>query len=300
MVLDKGMSGGKRKNGSCEEKEGMRKSACGRGHGRVKGESSEPEEEEESSEPEEEEEEEEEEVEETGPDVLRCPICFNPLTPRIYQCRNGHIVCSHCCPKLKNRCHVCSQPLGRRRCIALEKVIESIKSPCKHANFGCRAILSFAEKVAHEKYCRYPSLFCPISNCRFFGSRSLLFAHAKQNHLGISMNFLYNRFFMIALKNKQPFMILLGEDGYIYLLLNTRENCRGNMLSVICMGPSIPEDEEFLYELKADAGGSSLQLRTSVQKMIQWNGVHTLKAFLVVPDGFFASSRLSINVRIYK
>ncbi|KAG2307959.1 hypothetical protein Bca4012_083087 [Brassica carinata] len=35
-------------------------------------------------------------------DLLDCPICYLPLTIPIFQCDNGHLACSSCCPKLRN------------------------------------------------------------------------------------------------------------------------------------------------------------------------------------------------------
>ncbi|XP_020588571.1 putative E3 ubiquitin-protein ligase SINA-like 6 [Phalaenopsis equestris] len=311
FCLDEGTSGRKRRKRGSEEDENLRKKTCDRGEG----ECSEAEEEESSDEV-------GDEVDETAedggfrrgnnnkngefnfridPEVLDCSICFEPLRPPIFQCRNGHIACYICCPKLLNKCHVCSQPIGNRRCIALEKVIESMLSPCKYANLGCRAVLSFAVKADHEECCGHAALFCPISNCTFSGSRNLLFAHAKRKHGNISMNFSYNLSFMIALEKHQRCMILLGEDGHFFLLMNCHETFLGNILSVICMASSSPESDEFSYELRVDGGGSSLRFRASAQNMRKWNGVQSSKTLLVVPDDFFASSsQLVISARIYK
>merc|ERR1711962_301970 len=37
---------------------------------------------------------------------LECPICFDISRPPIYQCPEGHIICSQCRPKV-TRCPVC-------------------------------------------------------------------------------------------------------------------------------------------------------------------------------------------------
>ena len=40
-------------------------------------------------------------------DLLECPICFETIdSVPIYQCRNGHVVCKNCHPKLKI-CPIC-------------------------------------------------------------------------------------------------------------------------------------------------------------------------------------------------
>ncbi|KAI0522330.1 hypothetical protein KFK09_004708 [Dendrobium nobile] len=314
--LYEGTSGSKRKKRSNEEEVDLKKRTCG-----VEAETSE------SSENEEEESneigyevEDFEEIEATGedgvfrggntdgefkfridPDILDCSICFEPLRPPIFECRNGHIACSYCCPKLLNKCHFCCEPIGRHRCLALEKVVESITSPCQYANYGCKAILSFAEKASHEEACSHAALFCPISNCTFSGSKSLLFTHAKRMHGNISKNFCYDQPFLVVLEKLQPLMVLLGEDSHFFLLLNNYEIFfPGNVLSVICMASDNTE-YDFSCELKVKSRESSLRLRTSAEKVKKWNGVHPRKAFLVVPDGFDTTdARLRINVCINK
>ncbi|KAL0923798.1 hypothetical protein M5K25_004571 [Dendrobium thyrsiflorum] len=312
-----GTSGSKRKKRSNEEEDDLKKRTCG-----VEAETSEwSENEEEESNEIGDEVEDFEEIEATGedevsgggnkdrefkfridPDVLDCTICFEPLRPPIFECRNGHIACSYCCPKLLNKCHFCCEPIGRRRCVALEKVLESITSPCQYANYGCRAILSFAEKASHEEACSHAALFCPISNCTFSGSKSLLCSHAKHMHGNISKKFFYDQPFLVVLEKQQPLMVLLGEDSHIFLLLNNHEMFpgNGNVLSIICMASNNPE-YEFSCELRVKTRGSSLRLRTSAEKVKKWNGVHPCKAFLVVPDGFdTTTARLPINVCINK
>ncbi|XP_073057970.1 uncharacterized protein [Primulina eburnea] len=117
----------------------------------------EDEDENEEGEEEDEEEEEEEEVQDqqsrdspapvtvtlTDPDVLDCPICFEPLSPPVYQCVNGHISCPSCCVKMKNKCGTCSRPIGYNRCRAIEKVLESVEIACKNKQHGCGETINY-------------------------------------------------------------------------------------------------------------------------------------------------------------
>ena len=46
---------------------------------------------------------------------LECPVCFQiPRNPPIYQCINGHLICSICQEKIKDIC-----PLITFRCLPL-------------------------------------------------------------------------------------------------------------------------------------------------------------------------------------
>ncbi|KAJ0239928.1 hypothetical protein HA466_0226410 [Hirschfeldia incana] len=61
--------------------------------------------------------------------LLDCPICVEPLSIPIFQCDNGHLACSSCCPKLKNKCPSCALPVGHSRCRAMETVLKSVSPP---------------------------------------------------------------------------------------------------------------------------------------------------------------------------
>lgn len=43
--------------------------------------------------------------------LLECPVCTETVLPPIYQCKNGHLLCSNCRPKLNN-CPTCRVPMG--------------------------------------------------------------------------------------------------------------------------------------------------------------------------------------------
>ncbi|KAM0825785.1 hypothetical protein ACQ4PT_069322 [Festuca glaucescens] len=75
-------------------------------------------------------------------ELLECPVCTNSMYPPIHQCQNGHTLCSTCKARVHNRCPTCRQELGDIRCLALEKVAESLELPCKYYTLGCPEISS--------------------------------------------------------------------------------------------------------------------------------------------------------------
>ncbi|XP_040364348.1 E3 ubiquitin-protein ligase SINA-like 10 [Rosa chinensis] len=92
----------------------------------------------------------------TEPALLDCPICFEPLTIPVFQCdQNGHISCSTCCTKINNKCPSCSCPIGSNRCRAVEKIVESIATPCQNIKYGCNTRVIYNKKIEHEKTCLY-------------------------------------------------------------------------------------------------------------------------------------------------
>ncbi|KAL4353182.1 hypothetical protein GQ457_06G026750 [Hibiscus cannabinus] len=50
----------------------------------------------------------------TDPEVLDCSICYDALSIPVFQFENGHIACSTCCIKMRNRCPSCSTTIGNR------------------------------------------------------------------------------------------------------------------------------------------------------------------------------------------
>ena len=55
---------------------------------------------------------------------IECPVCFHEINSvPIYQCRNGHVVCKECHPKLKN-CPICRELYdGPIRNLKLEEIV---------------------------------------------------------------------------------------------------------------------------------------------------------------------------------
>ncbi|KAF6997164.1 hypothetical protein CFC21_013421 [Triticum aestivum] len=96
------------------------------------------------------------------PEALNCPRCLRPLEPPVFQCAAGHVVCSTCHGDLpdKDRCGSCFVnsgfsrcfiPTSYGRCLALERVLQSVRVACPH---GCAATkMLYHEKADHQKTC---------------------------------------------------------------------------------------------------------------------------------------------------
>ena len=69
----------------------------------------------------------EEEVKKCFKDLLECPLCFETIdSVPIYQCRNGHVVCKNCHPKLET-CPICRQLHDGPRNLKLEEMVERLQ-----------------------------------------------------------------------------------------------------------------------------------------------------------------------------
>ncbi|XP_021688192.2 E3 ubiquitin-protein ligase SINAT3 isoform X2 [Hevea brasiliensis] len=117
-------------------------------------------------------------------ELLECPVCTNSMYPPIHQCHNGHTLCSTCKTRVHNRCPTCRQELGDIRCLALEKVAESLELPCKYMSLGCPEIFPYYSKLKHEALCNFRPYNCPYagSECAVVGDIPFLVAHLRDDH----------------------------------------------------------------------------------------------------------------------
>lgn len=85
---------------------------------------------------------------------------------------------------MHNRCPTCRQELGDIRCLALEKVAESLELPCKYYSLGCSEIFPYYSKLKHETVCNYRPYTCPYagSECSVVGDIPFLVAHLRDDH----------------------------------------------------------------------------------------------------------------------
>lgn len=102
----------------------------------------------------------------------------------IIQCPNGHTLCLNCKSRVNDCCPTCHSELGNIRCLALEKVAESLELPCRYQTLGCHHISPYYSKLKHEQICRFRPYNCPYagSECIVTGDIPTLVAHLKNDH----------------------------------------------------------------------------------------------------------------------
>ncbi|XP_042500472.1 E3 ubiquitin-protein ligase SINA-like 10 [Macadamia integrifolia] len=234
----------------------------------------------------------------TDPDVLDCIICMEPLIPPVFQCDNGHIACSTCCTKIGNKCPSCSWPIGYSRCLAIEKVVESIKISCQNAQYGCKERFGYAQKVNHEETCIYAPCLCPLSDCTFVGSCEQLSRHFTCKHWASARRFHYNCPNPVFLDKSEHFLVFQGEEDGLLFLLNNRIESIGNAISVTCIGTSSSKGG-FFYDLISRRGSTSLKLQ-SYTKFTKGQTEGSPMDFLLIPNNFNGSySQLKLDICIW-
>lgn len=120
--------------------------------------------------------------------LIECPVCLDvKWSPSpLYQCVNGHILCSRCRPNT-DKCPMCRVPLlGKGRCLVGEQLNELITSTLN---------LKFSpQKVVHQKVvdgskkpssdaCVYHCPWSEYCNARIVGEQAVL-PHINKSHHG--------------------------------------------------------------------------------------------------------------------
>eukprot|EP01018_Ginkgo_biloba_P027061 Gb_19602 [translate_table: standard] len=212
------------------------------------------------------------------PDTVECNICMEPFSSPVFQCSNGHTACSSCCISMDNRCASCFQPIGQIRCLAIEKLIESLKVSCKYADDGCPEMVKYSQRNAHELYCMYAPYPCPVSGCSFFGSSVCFSGHFQSVHGASTRHFKYEAWFTVVLDITEQFHILEGED-MIFILHNIMKPL-GNAVNVTCLGPKSSE-AHYSYQIEIKRGRQRLIMESVPRSIV---GRHKVPHdFLLVP-----------------
>nr|AFK36482.1 unknown [Lotus japonicus] len=231
----------------------------------------------------------------TDPDVLDCCICYEPLSVPVFQCENGHVACSSCCARLRNKCPMCLMPIGYNRCRAMEKLLESIKISCLNAKYGCKEVFSYSMKSDHAKECVYIPILCPHTDCDFVASSKELSLHVSHRHVGSGVQFTYDKFITVFLNTDQKEIVLQEQnDAHLFIVHNKLE-LLGNTVHISCIGPKSMAG--FHYDILARSRGSTLILQ-SVTKIIQAIGHASSSVFLLIPSKFFGCGQLKLDIRI--
>ncbi|KAG8384148.1 hypothetical protein BUALT_Bualt04G0088100 [Buddleja alternifolia] len=233
----------------------------------------------------------------TDPDVLDCPVCFDPLSSPVYQCENGHISCASCCTVMKNKCPNCCMPIGYNRCRAIEKVLEAVRIACRNKPYGCMETLNYSEKLAHEKTCNNAPCSCPHPGCDYVGMSKCLYAHFAMLHRNSSKQFIFGSYVSISLDNAQKHMFLQEKNESILFIINRSTESRGSFVNVICVAPG---KRRYLYYLSARDGESSVRLKTSAECIPKWTAHPPAKKVLMVPSDFIrVSGQLNLDLIIW-
>ncbi|KAJ0234502.1 E3 ubiquitin-protein ligase SINA-like 7 [Hirschfeldia incana] len=236
--------------------------------------------------------------------VLDCPICFEPFTIPIFQCENGHLACSSCCPKLNNKCPTCALPTGRIRCRAMEGVVESVSLPCPNAEYGCPENLSYGKLSTHEKEeCEFSPCSCPEQDCDFTGPYKDLYRHydSTETHNERFGWFICGEPFT-AHMNVSDDKILIKRGCTFILLIAVqcfREPC-GVYVTLSCFAPHSPKVREFSYDITyaTEDGYSMIYKSPKVKRILEVCFETPQDNFMLIPHCLVRGDLLKLEICI--
>ncbi|CAM0878970.1 unnamed protein product [Alopecurus aequalis] len=230
-------------------------------------------------------------------DTLDCPICFEPLSPPIFQCSVGHFICSSCRGKhLDNKCHICSTKTTFNRCFGMEHVVQSVKVPCFNAMYGCTKKVPYYQKEEHENVCRIWGCFCPVSDCTFLGTPEGLMDHLTSEHEIPSTTLPDSD--MASLRLQVGLHVLQRSGASYFFLLRLSLLAVGHAISIICVQPTTTEPK-FICNMNYDCfatgfcESSSCHIRSS-----SLSDGFPADPDLILPKGKISGNQNSIMLRL--
>ncbi|CAK8538094.1 unnamed protein product [Lathyrus sativus] len=225
----------------------------------------------------------------SNPEVLDCCNCFQHLTIPVFQCDNGHFVCSTCCSKLCE-CPKCSLCISSKRCKGIENILQFTLMSCPNEKYGCTEKISFGGKRKHEEECIYAPCYCPLPDCDFVALSELFSNHFSHRHGDSLIKFSYGRSFIVSLKSNDKTIVLQEKNDNKIFILNNSTMLLGNSVNISCIGPNSSE-AEYGCSILAGSKKCSLKLYYFPKNVHRVTLASHSSELLVIPSCYFGSSK---------
>lgn len=209
------------------------------------------------------------------------------------------MACQVCCKtRTHGKCPVCFQPIGRTRNKALEKMIATLRVPCKHAGNGCKKMLASTNRKNHEQYeCEFILLDCPFPDCRFTSCMRSYSSHVEQKHKDARVIRHNEReqlltFGVFSLDPRDEFILLKACPELF--LLHQKDTELGKMIYVTSCGKSKRHSVEVVITSEYEREPRTFKVET----MTSNGGTSSaLRDFLLVPKQNIRSYHLPVSTR---
>ncbi|CAL5189933.1 unnamed protein product [Lathyrus oleraceus] len=237
----------------------------------------------------------------SDPKILDCHNCFKPLCAPVFQCENGHIACSTCCSKFKNKCQKCrkcSMDIILQRCRVIENLLQCIEIPCPNEKHGCKETITYSRKRNHEEECVYGPCHCPHSDCDFVAIPEELSKHFSNKHRSSRIKFSYGQFFTLSLKSYDETIVLQEEMDDKLFILNHSSTILGTAVNINIID-SISSESEYGYVIWAKSKKCCMKLHASAESVRRVTSPILSSEFLMIPSGYINSSpSTELEIRI--
>jgi len=154
---------------------------------------------------------------------LKCPVCYNYMTPPIPMCQNGHNVCKTCRQRI-NKCPTCRQQFSQSRCWRLENVIQKMKFRCQYYTEGCEFVGPAQVITSHEANCPHSPFNCPFSvvvtkTFCWSGHISGMWSHILDKHTALVLPEAGEFTFTVDYNGPEPLHRVLHVRGETFFLV---------------------------------------------------------------------------------
>ncbi|KAL6544402.1 hypothetical protein OROMI_023264 [Orobanche minor] len=234
--------------------------------------------------------------------ILDCPVCLEPLSIPIFQCKNGHIACCSCCTKMKNKCGKCSLQIGSMRCRAFERIVESNEVSCEYKPYGCNEKMPYREIIAHEEACPCAQRTCPVDGCGHVSSHTNLIEHIEANHSDFFKKLKYGETVSVPLEPNLKQVFLFAKEEYVVFVINhCVDDSLGSFVNVVCCSGLPLDKRRFPYRLSFDDEEMPLQIRSVAVNVSDWTASNLMKKVHLIPKDFVDSTaRRKLDVVIWR
>ncbi|XP_010454973.2 PREDICTED: E3 ubiquitin-protein ligase SINA-like 7 [Camelina sativa] len=218
-----------------------------------------------------------------------------------FQCDNGHLACSSCCPKLSNKCPYCALPIGHIRNRAMESVLRSISIPCPNAKFGCTNNVSYGLESTHVKECSFSRCSCPALDCDYTGSYINVWRHYCYGSCPASSyeSFTYNVSSTVRMNISDKINIQVDHMKMLLFAVQCFRESYGVCVTVSCIAPSSPHLGKFSYHLSYTVDGNNMTNESADMKRIIKVSFQTpLENFMLIPHSSLRGEMLEMKLTI--
>ncbi|PNX97773.1 ubiquitin [Trifolium pratense] len=229
----------------------------------------------------------------SNPKMLDCCNCFKPLTIPVFQCDNGHIICSTCNPELRNKCPQCTLDISSKHCKAIENLLLSIGMPCPNTKYGCGEKISYLGNSKHGEECIHKPCHCPYLGCYFVGSSDSLTNHFNHKHGVSQINFSYGYFFVVSLMSND--IVLQEQNDLTLFILKSSTMALGKAVNICCVGPNFPKSE-YSYDIFARTEKCKLKLQSFAANVNRFVSTTFSSNFLMIPSDSSEPLKLQICI----
>ena len=110
---------------------------------------------------------------------VRCKACLKvPISAPIYNCPEGHIICSSCYKGARSECPSCHKLVGCTLSLIGLTLIQKIKHSCPYPK--CTERIDLALIPEHRKICSFRPVVCPEAKCKTEVSYHKLLEHIQK------------------------------------------------------------------------------------------------------------------------